>query len=150
MFWGQLLQSVSSALSWRVTIDAFSYFWVDKAAVLRVYCLSRDVMQEISENEVLVYHHVVEESCRDLSIHLGCLSRFFWISVLDGPLSSTHLLEHENGKQSHCKVEHFIDHDCHEEPVEFNWFLKVRVQNFLLKYFYIYISIRPKSESQLL
>ena len=73
-------------------------------------------MLKISEHEVLVHHHVVEEASRDLPIHLSCLSRFFRIFVLDGPLRSTHLLEHENGKESHCKVKHFIDYDCHEEP----------------------------------
>ena len=119
---GDILRSVTSVCILiaiiEIIIDAFSSLRFDKAAVLRVYCLSRDVVQEISEHEVLVYHHVVEESCRDLPIHLGCLSRFFCISILHGPLSSTHLLKHENGKQSHCKVEHFIDQDCHQKLVE--------------------------------
>ena len=106
-------------------------------------------MQEISEHEDLVYHHVVEESCRNLPILLCCLSRFFCVSVLHGLLSSTHLLEHVNGEQSHCKVEHFIGHDCHEEPVEIIRLLKVRMLKFVLKYFYIN-GIRTNSESQLL
>ena len=85
---------------------------------MRVDCPSWDIVHKISEHEVLVHHHVVEEASGNLSVHLGSLLRFLRVLVLCGPLRKTHLLEHEDSEQRHRKAEHLIDHYRNEILVE--------------------------------
>ena len=63
-----------------------------------------NVVPEISELEVLVYHFEVEEPSCHFTVHLRCLVFNLGVIVLGRPFRSTHLLEYEDSEHIHHKV----------------------------------------------